>query len=229
MYKVVFDDIVIDVFKKINYMRYLTKAKRFVLTDKSSANCIRSSNGKEYYYIDGMRLPVGIELKTVKLVEISEKEYTILYDLLLAGNNVCDNEDILRSTKEVKIREMSEECHKTIINGVSVLFSDNEYHHFELTIEDQINLMNIESQIKSGIKEFLYHEKGKSCQFYSAIDIKMLINAVNRHKLYHTTYFNLLKQYINTLYDVDRIKNIHYGIDLPKVYTDKLDRLLENF
>lgn len=193
-------------------MRYLPKAKRAVLTDKTSANCVLASDNKQKYHIQGTPYPEGCDYKTVTFVLITEEEYNKLSILLKEGNLICADESTLKSIRAEKIKEMSEECHQAIIGGVSVMFSDNQLHHFALTIEDQINLLSLKLQIDSGVKEVVYHETNCLCKTYKAQDILLLIDSAEKHKAYHTTYFNALKHYINGLYDIEQIKKIEYGI-----------------
>ena len=216
MYKVICNNIVIDILKTIRYMRYLPKAKRAVLTDRTSANCILASDNKEKYHIQGTPYPDGCAYKTVTLALITEEEYDKLSALLQTGQMVCADENTLKLIRAEKIKEMSEICHETIVGGVSVMFSDNALHHFALTIEDQINLLSLKSQIDGGATELIYHETNCLCRAYKARDISLLIETAERHKNYHTTYFNALKHYINSLYDIEQIKKVEYGIQLSE-------------
>jgi len=212
MYKIVHESIVIDILKEVKYMRFLQKAKIAVMTDRPSANCILASDNKEKYHVQGMPYPEGSGYKTVSLVEISESEYENLSHLIESGDTVCGDESILNDIREKKIEEMSKICNQTIVNGVTVTFSDNKKHHFRLTIEDQINLISLKSLIESGSKEVVYHETDSLCKSYKAKDILLLIKTADEHKIYHTTYFNKLKHYIKSLYDIEKINSIEYGI-----------------
>jgi len=214
MYKVVYKNIVIDVLKDLKYMRFLPKSKHVVMTDKSSANCVLSSDKSEKYHVNGMPYPDGSDYKTVSLVKISESEYNKLYDLLKNGSSICDNEILLNNTRKKKIEEMSNACNKAIVDGVTVVFSDNKPHHFRLTIEDQLNLISLKSLIDSGHQEILYHETDSLCKTYIAEDILLLIKISEEHKLYHTTYFNRLKHHIRNLYDLEQIRSIEYGVKI---------------
>jgi hypothetical protein len=46
----------------------------------------------------------------------------------------------LEFAKNYKIDEMKDMCNKAITNGVDVMLSDGQIYHFDLTIEDQLNL-----------------------------------------------------------------------------------------
>ena len=226
MYKIIYNDLIIDLIKKPKYLRYLTKSGRTVVTDESSAHCILGSNNKDIYLLQGVTRPEGKDWKEVTIKSISESEYNRLSKAIMSNQSVHADNVELNLVRTEKLKEMSTECHNNIVNGITVLFSDNRYHTFELTIEDQINLMTIENDIKNGANYVLYHEKGKLCQMYSSGDMRLLINAARKHKTYHTTYFNILKNYIYSLYDINIIRSIYYGIELPEEVSDKLYNLL---
>lgn len=227
MYKIIYDNLIIDVIDNPRYMRYMVKSGRMTITDKQNAHCVISSNNKELYLLQGVTRPEGKEWKEVTMVEITQNEYNELFKLIASNRTIYANKNELSLVRNEKISELSSECHKSIINGISVLFSDNKYHKFDLTIEDQLNLLSLENEIKNGAKEVLYHEKNNMCKLYSSTDIEKLIMAAHDHKVYHTTYFNILKDYINSLYDINIIKDIYYGIELPYEYNDTLQKLLK--
>lgn len=226
MYKIIYNNLVIDVIKEPKYFRYLTKSGRTVITDKTSAHCVMGSDSKTLYLLQGVNRPEGKDWKEVKLVPISKSEFNTLTDLIKNEQSICADKNELNLVRTEKIQELSTACRNSILNGVSVLFKDQKYHTFELTVEDQLNLMMIDSEIRNGAKEILYHEKNKVCQIYDAEDIQHLLNTVNKHKTYHTTYFNILKCYIYSLHDINIIKNIQYGMTLPDEYHNKLNGLL---
>ena len=72
MYKIIYNNLVIDVINKPKYFRYLTKSGRTVITDKTSAHCVMGSDNKTLYLLQGVIRPEGKEWKEVSLVPISE-------------------------------------------------------------------------------------------------------------------------------------------------------------
>jgi hypothetical protein len=83
-----------------------------------------------------------------------------------------------------------------------------------LTAEDQLNLLSIENQLKAGASSVLYHATGMPCKLFYREDMLKVIAAFRKHVLYHTTYFNVAKQYINTLTDAKKIETFAYGTDV---------------
>ena len=63
-----------------------------------------------------------------------------------------------------------------------------------------------------------YHADGEEVMFYSAEEIQEIIDTANAFKIYHTTYYNSLKNYINSLETIEEIAAIEYGVDIPEEY-----------
>ena len=73
---------------------------------------------------------------------------------------------------------MSTICHNRIIDGFRVVLSDGESHHFELSIEDQLNLLEIKSLIENGQKSFIYHETDSLSKEFSLEDMEKIIDSL---------------------------------------------------
>jgi hypothetical protein len=86
---------IIDVINNPRYLRWLKKGKKFILTEVTSANCIRSSDKKEIYYVDSMPDFSGVEnYKKVQMVEIDKDEYDYLCSLTIQENPIpVDSQD----------------------------------------------------------------------------------------------------------------------------------------
>ena len=66
-----------------------------------------------------------------------------------------------------------------------------------------------------GAKNYPYHADGKICRKYSAEDIQKIAAVAKDTIVYHTTYFNHIKQWIKREESCDVIEGIFYGIKLP--------------
>lgn len=141
---------------------------------------------------------------------------------------IPDEEEIpeLEYVRAVKIKEMSYECNKTIEEGFDLEMEDGT-HHYSYALEDQLNLMNLSSMIAQGINELSYHADGELCRFYTPAEINGIIDAGNKWKTYHTTYFNALKSYINSLETIEEISAITYGIEIPEAFKTDVLKILE--
>ena len=146
-------------------------------------------------------------------------------------DNVVDSDSIitLDYLKTQKIKEMSYYCNQAIVNGFDVELSDGRTHHFSLTVQDQLNLITLSSLAASGVDNIPYHADGELCEFFSVNDIQMIVKAATELKTYHTTYYNSLKLFIQSLVDRDDVANVIYGANIPdECKSDVLIALLSN-
>ena len=75
MYKVIFNNLVIDIMEKPRYTRFLPKSQRIVGTDRLAATGVMSSNGEEVYHLEGKTNNYPEKLKTVQLIKIEKEEF----------------------------------------------------------------------------------------------------------------------------------------------------------
>lgn len=131
------------------------------------------------------------------------------------------------SVKSAKIAEMSSDCNAAITGGVDVELSDGVTYHYSLTLEDQLNLMNLQAMVASGAETVPYHADGEECRYYSAADFSAIAAAATAWKLYQESYFNSLRGYIQAMDTVEEIDAVTYGMEIPAEYqTDVLKNLI---
>ena len=133
----------------------------------------------------------------------------------------------LEFAKNYKIDEMKDMCNKAITDGVDVMLSDGQIYHFDLTIEDQLNLQNVQYQLLQNQTSIPFHSKNGSFKYYDASDLILILTQANRHILYHNAYFNSLKSYIKSIEKIDQINSINYGISIPNQYKSEVLHQLE--
>ena len=75
MYKIIFNNLIIDIMEKPRYTRFLPKSQRVVGTDRLAATGIMSSNGEEIYHLEGKTNNYPEKLKTVQLIKIEKEEF----------------------------------------------------------------------------------------------------------------------------------------------------------
>ena len=217
MIKLVQNNKVIDVVKYPRYVRFLSP-ERIALTNKALAQGVASSdNTKIYSYAPVEAKTAGV----VTAIEICQEEYERLYALLKTADSVSADELDLAKAKNQTIGQLSEACKKVITEGFSVKLSDGNIHYFRLTTEDQLNLLMLENQLKDGKEHFIYHETDKPCVVFSKTDLTKILAAFYRHVSFHTTYFNVAKQYIKAQVDVDKVRSFVYGNDITDMVVDK--------
>lgn len=188
-----------------------------------------------------------IDFTNVKIIEIHEDEYDIYIEAINNNQPIYDDEPNIRLQSELiipeqanendaasidfirtsKINEMSRACNQVIENGFDVEIG-GETHHFSLTVQDQLNLITLSSMAAQGMDQIPYHADGELCKFYTAAEINIIVNQATAWKTYHTTYYNALKAYINSLQTIEEIGAITYGTQLPEEYQTDVYRALVN-
>ena len=169
----------------------------------------------------------------VTMRKIGLKEYNYLKDILIDDVRVSEGlnniqEDVpldnstLKASKNFKILKIKNECNSTIEKGIELSLGDGSSYTFELTIEDQLNLQNIKYLISQGETQFAYHSKGEPFRYYSKEEMQLIIDVANKHILYHNSYFNSLRDYINSLEKVEEVDSIYYGQDFPNKYKSEV-------
>lgn len=234
-YKLTSDGKVIDV---LDGATWVTTGKHGypIICGADKALGVVSSNGSAIYSISGTD---GIHKNdiVVSVVDIDEEEYEKLYALLGLGADVSDNgldaefphenepeqEEICEDTtlsevKRICIEKLSDSCQKAIFSGFDIELQGGETEHFTLTIEDQLNLISLSTLAASGQKAIPYHADGKLCKYYSAEDILAIAAKATELKMYHTSYFNSLKNWVESMTDISKIYSVVYGDSVPDEY-----------
>lgn len=218
MYKIMQNNKVIDVVHVPNFVSFLPTG-HIAMTDKASAHGIIGSDEKTIYSF----MPIaGKDYKVVSIEYITLSEFNRLKNLLNSDNATSVNNLVLRTTRANKILELSTLCKNKITEGFSVRLLDDNWYNFRLTAEDQLNLMLLENQLNSDSDIFVYHATNQPCKAFEREDIVKVIKAFRKYVTFHTTYFNVAKQYINSLTDIVKINEFNYGNDIPYEVDDEV-------
>lgn len=242
-YKVAYNQEIIDVLDNIQYVKYQPRNKMLILSDQFNGSVGLCSSNGEIYRLAEQPETIGFDInKVVKLIEIEEDEYDILKEALGLNEKIeydepqpepepepepPTEEEIIdqnevNMVRSAKLKKMSDTCNSTIVNGFDIILSDGKTYHFELTEEDQINLINLQAMISQGATEIPYHAKDELCRYYSVEDITSITIMATNFKTYHISYFNSLKNYINSLEDIETIGSVEYGVDIPEDYQSEV-------
>lgn len=227
MYKVLYNNITIDVIKKPIYCRYMSNTKRTLRTDKVSANCIVSSDGSGFYHLVGTpALPD--EYKSVQLIPINKQEYDYLQSLIANGQPI--DIDLIQA-RETKIAEMSSVSESTIHAGTDITLSDGVTYHFSFSDQDQFQIGFLATAAKNAQmletmgqptyetgKDYPWHADGGDCIFYSRQDMIAIGTAMQNYITYHNSYFHAMRNYIESLTNPLVIVELQYGAEVPKMY-----------
>lgn len=176
----------------------------------------------------------------VQVTAITEEEYNIFMQAIQHDEVIIDEEDTewpnyneeplipddgtIDFIRQSKLSEMSYECRKAIENGIDIEVK-GEKRHFSFTTQDQLNLMSLSTMAQTS-DIIPYHADGEQCIYYTAAEINTIIVAMNKHKIYHTTYYNALKAYINSLETIEEISAITYGTPIPDEYKTEVLKVI---
>lgn len=238
-YKIMtFENKIIGAVSSSNFVRYSPVGHSYMRCDEKKG---------EYVVFDGItyRAAWMAPCKTdrayieVQVIEISEEEYQIFMDAIEHHEELPDQgEDIpplpdpidvidaetIEFIRSSKLSEMSYECRKAIENGINIEVK-GENRHFSFTTQDQLNLMSLSAMAQTS-DIIPYHADGEQCIYYTAAEINTIITAMNKHKIYHTTYYNALKAYINSLKTIEEISAITYGTPIPDEYKTEVLKVI---
>ena len=237
--KVVLDGLIIDTLNGINCCKY-NKRSGMVLRCgiRDNPSGIISERTGEIYHVDGWtKFPDAVKpAGTVELVYIDESEYKALAEALEAAGPVQQPEEdadipadaTLEFVQEAIIKKMNTTCNAVITGGVDVKLTDGETYHFSLKLEDQLNLMSLQSIILSGAEAVPYHADGEECRYFSAEDFQLIATAATQWKIYQESYFNNLRVYIQSLTTIPEVMAVEYGMEIPEEYmTDVFKTLMQ--
>jgi len=247
-YKIIKDHEFIGIGTSYDLRVYQPKHDILLVADEDVAQYIQIKD--QLYRDDWFKLlnTNSIEYEIANISVISEDEYKQLLEaidkgeeisipieednIIEANDNVIVNEAeiiTLEYLKAQKIKEMSHICNQTITNGFDITLSDGKEHHFSLTTQDQLNLITLSAMVSAGETTIPYHADGELCKHFSINDIENVIHTATVFKTYHTTYYNSLKEFIESIQGRNEVSNIYYGVTIPNEYQSEiLKELLSN-
>ena len=246
-YKILENDTFLAIATSDNFMAGNDDGTWFLRTDELHGQFLEV-NAQCYH--DYWMQPTPLNMTNVILanvIRISEEEYQILYEAIQNNipvvepepepeqpeepstpeDNVITPDVTLEFVRSSKINEMSRTCNQVIEAGFDLQLSDGNTHHFSLTTQDQINLISLGSMAANGMEAIPYHADGEICRFYTAEEITTILAQATAFKIYHTTYYNALKNYINSLDTIEAIAAVTYGIELPEEYQSEVLKSLQ--
>lgn len=236
-YKLINNNEFVGIGTSLDMRRFQKKHGIFLVCDESEAQYMQCNGA---IYRATWMLPVDSNAKefpVIQITEIPQEEYEALYNAIRSNKqieieqeepeqdatNENDGTDItIDYVKEAKVKEMKTECNKMITNGFDVELSDNQSHHFSLTVQDQLNLITSSQMVADGAETIPYHADGELCKYYTSEDMEKIITKANAFKTYHVACFNSLKTYIGSLRSMAKIAAITYGSSIPSKYQSEV-------
>lgn len=236
-YKLINNNEFVGIGTSLDMRRFQKKHGIFLVCDESEAQYMQCNGA---IYRATWMLPADSnakEVPVIQITEISQEEYEALYNAIRSNKqieieqeepeqettNENDGTDItIDYVKEAKVKEMKTECNKMITNGFDVELSDNQSHHFSLTVQDQLNLITSSQMVADGAETIPYHADGELCKYYISEDMEKIIAKANAFKTYHVAYFNSLKTYIGSLRSMTKVAAITYESSIPSKYQSEV-------
>lgn len=238
-YKIIVNNQIIGVATSMNCLRFQNKHLTLERTMDDLAEYIECVD--QLYHATWMA-PIKTNLYhyvVAAIIEVSEEEYAILVPAIEDSpipieedeeeQPIISNEDpdiTVEFVREAKINKMSQTCNQVIEAGFDIELS-GKIEHFSLTTQDQLNLISLSSMAANGMEAIPYHADGEICRFYSNAEMQAIVARATAFKIYHTTYYNALKNYINSLDTIEAIAAITYGVELPEAYQSDVLKSLQ--
>ena len=243
-YKLISGQTFIGIATSSNFLVQNPISNWLLTADETTGQYVQCNN---LLYRDYWMAPINansqIAFFQADIINIEEEEY-LIYEAAIEKNEEIvvpethysdwdiivpevpeEEEPSVTFVRDSKIAEMSYECHAAIEAGFDFNIR-GETQHFSLTTQDQLNLMSL-SNLAATQDLIPYHADGEECVFYTAEEIKQIVAEMTQLKIYHTTYYNALKNYINDLDNIEDISAITYGTPIPDAYKTDVLRVLE--
>ena len=245
-FKIIENETVIGTATNLDFARYSEKSGRVHICKAIEGQYV-VVNGK--YYRDDWMLATSkdsyVDWSPAVVVSIPEAEYDILnrgdesetkiVNTEKTGTDISekvfthDETVTLDFVRKRKLSELSSECERSIENGFDLVLGDGVSHHFSLTIQDQLNLLDLQKALNEG-NDLVYHADGELAQFYGEDDARDILIGATKWKQYNIVLYNNLKHWINSIEDISVIDAIKYDSVIPNEYcTAVLQTLTENF
>lgn len=246
-FKVIKDSQLIGVVTDQSFARYSEKSGRIHICKAMDGQYIVVN---DHFYRDDWMLPLNTddhtEFEEASVVSIGEKEFDIISrsdssEPINVSQIIEKEPKIAEKTPEEtevvtvefvrkrKLKELSADCEKVISSGFDLVLSDGVSHHFSMSLQDQMNLIDLQRALDMN-EDPIYHADGELMQFYSAEDAQDILIGANKWKMYHIALYNSLKNWINSINDIEEIDAVKFDSEIPERYcTAVLQNLAENF
>lgn len=239
-YKIILNSEIIGVSTSNDCLRFQSKHSMLLRASDEVAEYIECNN--LLYHAQWMQ-PIKTDkyqYEIADIISIGEQEYNILApaveyepipyeepeeeEIIVEPTDPVD-EITLGYVRTAKINQMSMTCHSIIEAGFDLELR-GVTKHFSLDTQDQLNLISLSAMAKTQTL-IPYHADGEECVFYTNEEINEIVETATAFKIYHTTYYNALKTYINALETIEEIAAITYGVPIPDEYKSDVLKVLE--
>ena len=137
----------------------------------------------------------------------------------------------LQELKDWRISQINSAGSSDIYKGDYVELSDGTTRIFEYSQKDQANLESYLALILAADDRenlyIAYHGQNEKCRQYSYIDIVLIYFTLSMKKLRVFTYVNMLRDWVKTMTDIEQVRDIQYGVELPSEYQEQMNVIME--
>lgn len=237
-YKLINGMNIVGVITEADFRLFQQKHQQILSCDKDKAQYVQYND--VLYHAQWLR-PITsnkYEYVNAELIEIDENEYNILYESLEKHEEIIveqppeeteippqldpNTELTVETVRQYKIEEMSHINHRIITEGLDIVTEDGRTHHLSLTDADQRNITGCVAMLGLGYDKVSYHFDDEYCAYLNAEQVGELARTVFEFIARYETYFNSLKQYINSLETIEEISQITYGVEIPEEYQSEV-------
>lgn len=138
----------------------------------------------------------------------------------------------LEELRAYTLSKIAEEGQQTIFKGTNVALSDGSYPLFTMKLEDQSNLatammmidklVGVETDVEITIP---YHSVGNLCQQFSIEDMFKIYATLQLYSTKIQTYTNMLNTYVRRIGDIEEMKTVAFGMELPEDLQKTFDEI----
>lgn len=211
---------------------------RLLRCSLSDAHGVLAADNSTLYHIAGTK-PLGDGVyEDVFVSSITEEEFTNLSELLAQCHTpqdvqvpeiIADQDEVahedpvyLEQIRNLVLRAMSGACRNAIITGIDVELSDGSVSHFDLTVEDQLNIISAVNLLDAGADSVPFHASGEMFRYFDSKDIRTIATKASDYKTRQIAYHNSLKNWIQSMSSIKDLTAVYYGIDIPREYCSEV-------
>ena len=146
-------------------------------------------------------------------------------------NPVIDEDSMtINELKQRRIDQICKAGEADIFSGDQVTFDDGATKTYTFGLDDQNNLqtyLSLIAQIQDKTKIAIpYHAVGEVCQNYTAKQIVTIYFTLQIKLLRVYTYVNMLRLHITSMTDIEDVRHVQYGVELPEQYKEQMNMII---
>ena len=229
-YKVLINNTIVDAIITPVYLQYNRKAKKFLLCKEDRAEFVVSHDNETRWMIVDSIDCFENEYDRASLVEITTDEALFIIEAIDAGKAVevkeveeadvtredlCEDIDVVR---HYVVEKMCNACMNAVLSGIDFVDETGSISHYGYSIEDQINILSLQSRIEKYGDNIPYHADGCDYRMYRRDEFENIVDELIDNKITHCVYLARLKKYINDMGTTSELADVYYGMEIPKQY-----------